>query len=77
MPLPNLFAKFAGVKRWLGYDIERPECVSGTDPTVAEQDCQTEEKNRDQPVHVRTWLYVKYLSNANVVLVRLIHVCMN
>ena len=60
MPL-NLIA---GVKRWLGYDMGRPECVSGTDPTVAEQDCQTEEKGQAQLVHVRTCcmceVFVKY-----------------
>jgi hypothetical protein len=55
---------FAGVKRWLGYDMGRPECVSGTDPTPAEQDCQTEEEGQVQLVHVRTCcmceVFVKY-----------------
>ncbi len=57
---------FAGAKRWFGYGIGRPACVSGTDPTVAEQDFQTEETDQDkaQPVHVRTCcmceVFVKY-----------------
>ena len=48
-------------KRLFRNDIERPAGVSGTGPTVAEEDCQKEEKDqvesqhaRVEPVHLRT-----------------------